>query len=310
MVSPQRDLNHNEVRRSQPRLFPWSRFGSRFPTFGRPRANATPCRSCSPQPALPACAATGATARSPNGGAATAAPDGPNGRGQPGRLPDDRQGEPAATAGRYRDLIPRTAGRDRDLDAGQNYRKWYGRIDERCLTASSALVGYIDWPGHQQVFSLERTITIKKNGAQRQEVFYGITSLSLQRADAARLLRLNRRHWRIEAARWKRDVIFDEDRPQIPVATSLKSWTPCVMSESPAPTHGRRNRYRRCLSPARSSALGCSRHHRHHARELNGPGHTWHRAWDNSGKRVAICCAMLERTRPVEVDVARTRRPA
>lgn len=90
-----------------------------------------------------------------------------------------------------------------------------GRIEERRLTASSALVGYIDWPGHQQVFRLERTVTIKKTRVQRQEVTYGITSLSPQRADAARLLRLDRRHWRVEATHWIRDVTFDQDRSQV-----------------------------------------------------------------------------------------------
>ena len=34
-------------------------------------------------------------------------------------------------------------------------------------------------------------------------------------ADAARLLRLDRRHWRIEATHWIRDVTFDEDRSQV-----------------------------------------------------------------------------------------------
>lgn len=106
-------------------------------------------------------------------------------------------------------VVAETLTQARTIESG------HGRIEERCLTASSALVGYIDWPGHQQVFRLERTITIKKTGAQRQEVVYGITSLSPQRADAARLLRLDRRHWRIEATHWIRDVTFDEDRSQV-----------------------------------------------------------------------------------------------
>jgi predicted transposase YbfD/YdcC len=91
----------------------------------------------------------------------------------------------------------------------------HGRIETRCLTASTALLGYLDWPGHQQVFRLERTVTLKKTGVQRHEVVYGITSLSPHCADAARLLRLDRRHWRIEATHWIRDVTFDEDRSQV-----------------------------------------------------------------------------------------------
>ena len=91
----------------------------------------------------------------------------------------------------------------------------HGRIEERRLTASWALVGYTDWPGLQQVFQLERTITIKKTRQQRHEVVYGVTSLPPQRADAARLLQYARGHWRVEAGHWIRDVTFDEDRSQV-----------------------------------------------------------------------------------------------
>jgi len=106
-------------------------------------------------------------------------------------------------------VVAETLTTARSLDAG------HGRIEERCLTASCALLGYTDWPGHQQVFQLERTITIKKTGVRRQELVYGITSLSPHQADAARLLRYMRGHWRIEATHRIRDVTFDEDRSQV-----------------------------------------------------------------------------------------------
>jgi len=48
------------------------------------------------------------------------------------------------------------------------------------------------------------------------DVAYGITSLTPEQADAARLLRLSRGHWQIENSLfWVRDVTFDEDRSQI-----------------------------------------------------------------------------------------------
>jgi predicted transposase YbfD/YdcC len=47
-------------------------------------------------------------------------------------------------------------------------------------------------------------------------VVYLITSLSKDKADAQRLLGLNRGHWEIEnRVHWVRDVNFDEDRSQV-----------------------------------------------------------------------------------------------
>jgi predicted transposase YbfD/YdcC len=92
----------------------------------------------------------------------------------------------------------------------------HGRLEQRRLTASSALVGYSDWPGLAQVFQIERSVTLKKHGEQRHEVVYGVTSLSLDQADPERLLSLVRQHWQIEnQVHWVRDVTFDEDRSQV-----------------------------------------------------------------------------------------------
>lgn len=92
----------------------------------------------------------------------------------------------------------------------------HGRIEVRHLIASSALVGYTPWPGLQQVFQLERSVTIKKTGQRRHEIVYGVTSLLPQQANAARLLSLVRGHWRIEnRLHWVRDVTFDEDRSTV-----------------------------------------------------------------------------------------------
>jgi len=92
----------------------------------------------------------------------------------------------------------------------------HGRIEKRRLTASTALLGYSDWPGLQQVFQLERTAIFKKTGERRQEVVYGITSLSAERTAPDRLLAFSRQHWHIEnKSHWVRDVTFDEDRSQV-----------------------------------------------------------------------------------------------
>ena len=92
----------------------------------------------------------------------------------------------------------------------------HGRVERRRLTASSALVGYSDWPGLRQVFRLERHTILKKTGEVRGEVVYGVTSLDAGRSDARRLLCLTRQHWRIEnRSHYVRDVTFGEDHSQV-----------------------------------------------------------------------------------------------
>lgn len=91
-----------------------------------------------------------------------------------------------------------------------------GRVEERRLSASTALRDYLQWPGHAQVLEMHRQVTEKRTGRTRQEVVYGITSLAPERATAAQLLQLWREHWHIEnRLHWVRDVTFDEDRSQI-----------------------------------------------------------------------------------------------
>jgi predicted transposase YbfD/YdcC len=87
----------------------------------------------------------------------------------------------------------------------------HGRATEiRALVASTDLGGYLDWPGHAQVFRLERTW--REHGRHKQARHYGITSLPPGDADPARLLALKRGHWGIENRRHRRkDVTFGED---------------------------------------------------------------------------------------------------
>ena len=92
----------------------------------------------------------------------------------------------------------------------------HGRIEQRNITTSEALVGYSDWPGLAQVFEVGRHVLIQKTGEERVEVVYGVTSLSPARATPGRLLALVRGQWQIEnQSHWVRDVTFDEDRSQV-----------------------------------------------------------------------------------------------
>lgn len=98
--------------------------------------------------------------------------------------------------------------------------KGHGRLELRELTSSTMLEDYLDWPGAHQVFRLERRTTLLRSGHVREEVVYGITSLSPERAGPERLLQIARGHWHIEnRSHWVRDVTFDEDRSQVRVGS-------------------------------------------------------------------------------------------
>lgn len=87
-------------------------------------------------------------------------------------------------------------------------------MEIRALASTTALNEYLDWPGVQQVFRLQRQRSVA--GRTSQEIAYGITSLPRQRADAARLLSLSRQHWSIEnRLHYVKDVTFGEDACQV-----------------------------------------------------------------------------------------------
>ena len=93
---------------------------------------------------------------------------------------------------------------------GQRGDRW----ERRQLWASAALNEYLDWPGLGQVCCVERTR--RRRGRETVEWAYAITSLTPERADAARLLEIRRGHWGIEnRLHWVRDVVFGEDQSQV-----------------------------------------------------------------------------------------------
>lgn len=88
----------------------------------------------------------------------------------------------------------------------------HGRYDDtRHLIASTDLTAYLDWPGVQQVFRLERTWWA--HGRPHRTVHYGLTSLPPAVASADRLLALRRGHWGIEnGLHYVKDECLGEDR--------------------------------------------------------------------------------------------------
>lgn len=104
---------------------------------------------------------------------------------------------------------------DYDWRTARRVSKGHGRLEEREIVVSAALVGYSEWPGLAQVFKL----TVRRTDGQgrtTEGVRYGVTSLSAQKASPARLLELTRRHWGIEGGlHQRRDVTLGEDRSQV-----------------------------------------------------------------------------------------------
>jgi predicted transposase YbfD/YdcC len=94
--------------------------------------------------------------------------------------------------------------------------KGHGRIEIRKLCSSEAVNGYVLFPHVQRVFQIERTRTIVKTGETSSTVEYGVTSLTKEKADDAKLLEIVRGHWTIEnKVHYVRDMAYDEDRSQI-----------------------------------------------------------------------------------------------
>ena len=103
-----------------------------------------------------------------------------------------------------------------DFRPAAKTEKGHGRIEKRTLTVSGDLKGYDSFPYAEQVFQLEREFKQVNTGKLTREVVYGITSLTRQEADAARLLEITRAHWGIESGlHYRRDVTLHEDRGRI-----------------------------------------------------------------------------------------------
>lgn len=100
-----------------------------------------------------------------------------------------------------------------ELRQAETIDKQHGRLETRRLTASRLTTEDWDWPGLAQVFKLERTFRQLTTDKVQTEVVYGLTSLSAEEADPARLLASVRNHWGIEnKLHWRRDALLHEDQ--------------------------------------------------------------------------------------------------
>ena len=102
------------------------------------------------------------------------------------------------------------------LDRATTVDKGHGRIEKRTLELTTWLEDYLgdDWPGCRQVFRLQRE---RRTGEKVEvEVVFGITSLSRERAGAAKLLDAVRAHWGIEnGLHGRRDGTLKEDASRV-----------------------------------------------------------------------------------------------
>ncbi|OWK45618.1 ISAs1 family transposase [Fimbriiglobus ruber] len=92
--------------------------------------------------------------------------------------------------------------------------KGHGRIEKRTLHTTTILTAEGKWKGAKQGFHVTRERTVK--GKKTIEDVYGITSLSIQQANAATRLSILRDHWPIEnGLHWVRDETLGEDRCRV-----------------------------------------------------------------------------------------------
>jgi predicted transposase YbfD/YdcC len=105
--------------------------------------------------------------------------------------------------------------RQAERESASTIEKGHGRVERRTLTTTTALNGYLNWPGVQQVCRIQRERTIR--GKHTTETAYFISSLSRRQASAEQLLKLARGHWgAIEnGLHYVRDEALGEDRSTI-----------------------------------------------------------------------------------------------
>lgn len=94
----------------------------------------------------------------------------------------------------------------------QSVQTGHGRIERRTLCLMPDEQGFLDWPGVEQVFQLNRRVVKQTTGEVSEETVYGLTSLQSEHVTAEQLLDLVQSYWGIEnGLHYRRDVSLGED---------------------------------------------------------------------------------------------------
>jgi predicted transposase YbfD/YdcC len=110
---------------------------------------------------------------------------------------------------------PPVPARPGELRRYQSYGKAHGRLEWRTLECSTALEGYLDWPGLGQVMRRTCRRVLLATGEVQTETHYGVTDLGHNLAGPQLLEQIWRGHWTIEdRLHYVRDETLGEDRGQ------------------------------------------------------------------------------------------------
>lgn len=105
---------------------------------------------------------------------------------------------------------------DRPWRTATPVTKGHGRLEQRTVTCTDDLDGYLCWPGVQHVLQRVCERTVLRTGAVSATTTYALTSLPPGEAGAEEVAQLWRGHWAIEnRVHDVRDVTFGEDAHQM-----------------------------------------------------------------------------------------------
>ncbi len=111
-----------------------------------------------------------------------------------------------------------------DFETAKQVSYGHGRIEVRIIQTSEMLNEYLDWPGVEQVYRLERRFFWIRRGEvykTSNDIEYGLTSLSRKQAPATKVLKVRRSHWSIETGlHYRRDVTFREDATRMTIGAA------------------------------------------------------------------------------------------